>query len=156
MSVKKDKDKFGKKVEILNRQARYLYEVIEKYTAGMALKGTEIKSLRMGKASIAEGYIFIDNGEVWLKNCHISEYTEGTYNNHDPKRLRKLLLQKKEILKLKQKLEQKGLTIIPLKIYFNERGYAKLEIALARGKKIHDKREDIKKKDTVRELKNKD
>jgi len=156
MSVKKDKDKFGKKVEILNRQARYLYEVIEKYTAGIVLKGTEIKSLRMGKASIAEGYIFIDDGEVWLKNCHISEYTEGTYNNHDPKRLRKLLLQKKEILKLKQKLEQKGLTIIPLKIYFNERGYAKLEIALARGKKIHDKREDIKKKDTIRELKNKD
>jgi SsrA-binding protein len=156
MSVKKDKDKFSKKVEILNRQARYLYEVIEKYTAGIVLKGTEIKSLRMGKASIAEGYIFIDDGEVWLKNCHISEYTEGTYNNHDPKRLRKLLLQKKEILKLKQKLEQKGLTIIPLKIYFNERGYAKLEIALARGKKIHDKREDIKKKDTIRELKNKD
>lgn len=156
MSVKKDKDKFAKKVEIVNRQARYLYEIIEKYTAGIVLTGTEIKSLRMGKASIGEGYIFIDNGEVWLKNCHISEYTEGTYNNHDPKRLRKLLLQKKEILKLKQKLEQKGLTIIPLKIFFNERGYAKLEIALARGKKLHDKREDIKKKDTIRELKNKE
>lgn len=156
MSVKKDKDKFGKKVEILNRQARYLYEILEKYIAGIVLTGTEVKSLRMGKASIAEGYVFIDNGEVWLKNCHISEYTEGTYNNHEPKRLRKLLLQKKEILKLKQKLEQKGLTIIPLKIFFNERGYAKLEIALARGKKLHDKREDLKKKDSLRELKNKE
>lgn len=156
MSVKKDKDKFSKKVEIVNRQARYLYEIIEKYTAGIVLTGTEIKSLRMGKASIGEGYVFINDGEVWLKNCHISEYTEGTYNNHDPKRLRKLLLKKKEILKLKQKLEQKGLTIVPLKIFFNERGYAKLDIALARGKKLHDKREDLKKKDTLRELKNKE
>lgn len=156
MSTKKDKDKFSKKVEIVNRQARYLYEILEKYTAGMVLTGTEIKSLRMGKASIGEGYIFIDNGEVWLKNSHIAEYTEGTYNNHQPKRLRKLLLQKKEILKLKQKLEQKGLTIVPLKIFFNERGYAKIEIALARGKKLHDKREDIKKKEAIRELKNKD
>ncbi|MCS7077052.1 MAG: SsrA-binding protein SmpB [Bacteroidia bacterium] len=156
MSVKKDKERFSKKIEIVNRQARYLYEILEKYTAGIVLTGTEIKSLRMGKASIAEGYIFIDNGEVWLKNSHIAEYTEGTYNNHDPKRLRKLLLQKKEILKLKQKLEQKGLTIIPLKIFFNQRGYAKLEIALARGKKLHDKREDIKKKDAIRELKNKE
>lgn len=155
MSVK-DKERFSKKIEIVNRQARYLYEILEKYTAGIVLTGTEIKSLRMGKASIAEGYIFIDNGEVWLKNSHIAEYTEGTYNNHDPKRLRKLLLQKKEILKLKQKLEQKGLTIIPLKIFFNQRGYAKLEIALARGKKLHDKREDIKKKDAIRELKNKE
>lgn len=152
MSKKKDKDRFAKSVEIVNKQAKYLYEWLERFTAGIVLQGTEVKSLRMGKASIGEGYILIDKGEAWLKNTHISEYTEGTYSNHDPKRGRKLLLNKKELIKLKLEIQIQGITIIPLRLYFNERGIAKLDITLARGKKLHDKREDIKKRDIEREI----
>ncbi len=116
------------------------------------LTGTEIKSIREGKANLTDSYCLITNDELWVKNMHISEYTHGSYANHEPKRTRKLLLKKSEILKIISKLKDKGTTIIPIQIFFNERGLAKLEIAVARGKKMFDKREDIKKKDVAREM----
>ena len=116
------------------------------------LTGTEIKSIRDGKASLNEAFcIFMEEG-LWIKNMHIAEYSHGSYNNHEPKRLRKLLLNKAELLKLQSKMKEKGNTIIPIQLFFNERGIAKIEIALARGKKMFDKREDIKKRDVEREM----
>ncbi len=138
-------------ISINNRKASFEYLLIEKFTAGIQLTGTEIKSLREGKASIAEGYCLFIQGELWVKNMHIAEYTKGSYNNHEPKRDRKLLLNKKELVKLSRKLD-KGLTVIPTVLFINKSGYAKLEIALAKGKKLYDKREDIKKKEIKREL----
>jgi SsrA-binding protein len=139
-------------VNIKNKRASFEYEFIETFTAGIQLTGTEIKSIRAGKASIIEGYCFIKNGELFIKNMYIAEYTQGTYNNHDPKRDRKLLLNRSELDKLTKKKKDVGLTIVPLKIFINKNGYAKLNIALAKGKKLHDKREDLKAKDDKRAM----
>ena len=135
-----------------NRQALHEYFIDAKYEAGMLLVGTEVKSLRDGKASFNDSYCIIDKGEVWLKSLHIAPYSHGTVNNHDPLRDRKLLLQKREIKKIEAKLKEKGYTIIPLKIFFNPKGLAKIEIGLARGKKLYDKRETLKKKEAAREM----
>ncbi len=139
--------------EIKNRSAYYEYFIDAKYEAGMVLLGTEVKSLRQGKASFNDGYCLIHKGEMWLKSLHIAEYSHGTVNNHDPLRDRKLLLQKREIRKIESKLKEKGYTLVPLRIFFNEKGLAKVEIGLAKGKKLHDKRETIRKKDVEREMK---
>jgi len=119
----------------------------------MVLLGTEVKSIRTGKVSFNDSYCLLHNGEIWLKSLHIAEYSHGNLNNHDPVRDRKLLLQKKEIKKIQGKLKEKGYTLVPLRIYFNESNLAKIEIGLAKGKKLHDKRESIKQKDEEREMK---
>ncbi len=139
--------------EIKNRSAYFEYYIDDKYTAGIALKGTEVKSLRSGKASFNDSYCIIHKGEVWIKSLHIAEYSHGTVNNHDPLRERKLLLTKREIKKLESKIKEKGYTIIPLRMFFNENNIAKIEIGLGKGKKLHDKRETIKQRDTEREMK---
>jgi SsrA-binding protein len=139
--------------EIKNRSAYYEYFIDQKYEAGMVLLGTEVKSLREGKASFNDSYCLIHKGEIWLKSFHIAEYSHGTVNNHDPIRDRKLLLRKREITRITAKLKEKGYTLIPLRIYFNEKNLAKIEIGLAKGKKMHDKRESIKQKDAQREMK---
>jgi SsrA-binding protein len=136
-----------------NKKAKHEFEFLEIFESGVVLKGSEIKSIREGKASLQEAYCYIQNGELYIKNMNISPYTEGSYANHDPQRERKLLLKKREIEKLKSKSEEKGLTIIPSKLYINGRGYAKIQIALAKGKKLYDKRESMKKKEQERELK---
>ncbi|MEI2739760.1 MAG: SsrA-binding protein SmpB [Chitinophagaceae bacterium] len=138
--------------ELKNRQAYHEYFIDAKYEAGMVLLGTEVKSLRAGRASFNDSYCQIHKGEIWLKSLHIAEYSHGTVNNHDPLRDRKLLLEKREIKKIEAKLKEKGYTLIPLCIYFKER-LAKIEIGLAKGKKLHDKRESIKQKDVEREMK---
>src|SRR5215813_5157549 len=135
-------------MDIKNRSAYFEYFIDTKYEAGIVLLGTEVKSLREGKASFNDSYCLIHKGEVWLKSMHIAEYSHGTANNHDPLRDRKLLLQKKEISKIKSKLKEKGYTLIPLRIYFSEKNLAKIEIGLGKGKKIYDKRETIKQRDT--------
>jgi len=139
--------------ELKNRQAYYDYFIDIKYDAGIVLLGTEVKSLRQGKASFNDSYCIIHKGEIWVKSLHIAEYSHGTVNNHDPLRDRKLLLEKKEIRKIESKLKEKGYTLIPLRIYFNEKNLAKMEIGLARGKKQHDKRDSIRQKDAEREMK---
>jgi SsrA-binding protein len=139
-------------INIRNKKAWHDYEFLERYTAGMQLTGTEIKSIRAGKASLVDAYCYFSENELWVKGMHISEYDFGNLNNHDPKRDRKLLLNRKELKKLAKNVNEKGLTIIALRIFLTENGYAKLEIALARGKKEYDKREDLKKKDSKREL----
>lgn len=140
------------KISIKNKKASFEYFLIEKYIAGMVLTGTEIKSLRAGKANINDAYCAFVNGELYVRNMHIAEYEYGTYNNHEPKRERKLLLNKRELKKLLSKLNEKGLTLIPTFLFINERGLAKLEIALAKGKKLYDKRESLKEKDTQRDM----
>lgn len=135
-----------------NRKASFEYSFLEKYVAGMQLTGPEIKSIRDKQTNISDAYCFFIDGELWVKNLHISNYTEASYNNLDPKRDRKLLLNKKELNKLSEKLKDKGLAIVPTKLFISESGYAKLEIALAKGKKIYDKREDIKGKDAKRNM----
>jgi SsrA-binding protein len=140
------------KVAADNRRARFDYEIGEIFEAGIMLTGTEVKSLRTGKATIAESYASVDrNGEVYLINATIPEYLEANRFNHAPKRQRKLLLKSREIVKLAQGVERDGMTIVPMKIYFNDRGRAKIEIALGRGKKLHDKRETSKERDWNRE-----
>jgi SsrA-binding protein len=139
--------------ELKNRQAFHEYFIDAKYDAGIILLGTEVKSLRQGKASFNDSYCIIHKGEVWLKSLHVAEYSHGTVNNHDPLRDRKLLLEKREIKKIEAKLKEKGYTLVPLRIFFNEKNLVKIEIGLARGKKLHDKRESIKKKDADREMK---
>ncbi|BBU60286.1 SsrA-binding protein [Methylosinus sp. C49] len=147
-----EKEKPNFKVVADNRRARYDYEIGETFEAGLSLTGTEVKSLRTGKATIAESYAHVDRkGEAWLVNATIPEYLSGNRFNHEPKRLRKLLLKQREIAKLAQGVEREGMTIVPMKLYFNERGRAKLQIALGRGKKLHDKREVEKKRDWGRE-----
>ncbi|WP_223033270.1 SsrA-binding protein SmpB [Hanstruepera marina] len=134
-----------KTINIQNKKARFQYEILDKYTAGIVLTGTEIKSIRNSKASIAESFCeFNDNGELFVINMTIEEYLYGTYYNHKPKAERKLLLNKKELKKLQKEVQNTGLTIIPLRLFINEKGYAKLDIALAKGKKLYDKRETIK------------
>ncbi len=139
------------KVAADNRRARFNFAIGETFEAGIMLTGTEIKSLRNGKATIAESYADTKSGEIWLVNSNIPEYLQANRNNHAPKRPRKLLLHKRQIEKLIGAVEREGMTIVPLKIYFNPRGRAKVEIALAKGKKLHDKRETEKKRDWQRE-----
>ena len=134
-----------------NRKARYNYEIGETFEAGIALTGSEVKSLRTGKATIAESYADTRDGEIWLVNATIPEYLQSGRFNHEPKRRRRLLLHKRQIEKLAGAIEREGMTLVPLKLYFNDRGRAKIEIALARGKKLHDKRETEKKRDWQRE-----
>ena len=134
-----------------NRKARFNYEIGEVFEAGIALTGTEVKSLRQGRATIAEAYADARHGEIWLVNANIAEYLQGGRFNHAPKRVRKLLLHRRQIDKLAGAVEREGMTIVPLKLYFNEKGRAKLELALARGKKLHDKREAEKKRSWERE-----
>jgi len=140
-------------MEIKNRSAFHEYFFDNKYVAGVVLTGTEVKSLREGKASFNDSYCIIHKGEMWLKSLHIAEYSHGTTNNHDPIRDRKLLLQKREITKIEGKLKEKGYTLIPLRIFFNEKNLIKVEMGLGKGKKLHDKRETIKKRDVEREMK---
>ncbi|HUH25251.1 MAG TPA: SsrA-binding protein SmpB [Flavobacterium sp.] len=133
-----------KNVNILNKRAKFEFEFIEKYTAGIVLAGTEIKAIRMGKASIADSFCEFQNGELFMINSHVEEYSFGTHYNHKAKSERKLLLNKKELKSLFKSVQNKGLTIVPLRLFTNEKGLAKVEIALAKGKKIYDKRETIK------------
>ena len=140
------------KINITNKKAGYEYELIDKFTAGIQLLGSEIKSIRAGKASIKESYCLFVKGELWVRNMDISVYAQASINNHEPKRDRKLLLNKTELRKLRKKIDQKGLSIVPTRLYISDRGYAKLNIALAKGKKIYDKRESLKNKDTKREI----
>ena len=150
MASKKKENSAGKLIAD-NRKARYNFEFLETFEAGLMLTGTEVKSLRNGKANIAESYATEEDGEIWLINSYIPEYLEGNRNNHDPRRRRKLLLHKKEMGKLAGGVQREGLTIVPNKLYFNERGIAKLQIALARGRKAHDKRQVAKNRDWERE-----
>ena len=142
-----------KTIQIRNKKARFEYELLEEFTAGIVLTGTEIKSIRNSKASIAESFCeFNDQGELFTINMHIEEYAYGTRFNHLPKAQRKLLLNKKELKKLHREVQNTGLTIVPLRLYINEKGFAKLRIALAKGKKLYDKRETIKDRDNKRDL----
>ena len=140
-------------MEIKNRSAYFEYYVDDKFTAGLLLLGTEVKSLRAGKASFNDSYCIFQNGELWIKSLHIAEYSHGTVNNHDPVRERKLLLNRRELKKLESRIKEKGYTVIPLRLFLNEKNLVKLEIGLAKGKKLHDKRETIKQRDTDREIK---
>jgi SsrA-binding protein len=139
-------------INIRNKKAWHDYEFIERFTAGMQLTGTEIKSIRAGKASLVDSYCYFRENELYVKGMHIAEYDFGNIYNHDPKRDRKLLLSRKELRKLAKNVKEKGLTIMALRIFLADNGYAKLEIALAKGKKEYDKREDLKQKDSKREL----
>jgi len=141
----------GEKVIATNRKARHDYEILETYEAGLVLKGTEVKSLREGQVNFKDSYAAIDRGEGWLIGCHIAPYHHGTDANHDPDRSRKLLLHRREIARLLGKVAERGLTLIPLRLYFKE-GRAKLELGLARGKKLHDKRASIRERDARREM----
>ena len=139
-------------INIKNRKASYSYQLIDKYTAGIVLLGTEIKSIRNNQANISDAHcIYIDN-EMWVKNLHIDEYSNSGHKNHEPKRARKLLLNKLELNKIEGKVKEKGMSIIPLRLFSNEKGKVKLEIALAKGKKTFDKRESIKEKDIKRDI----
>lgn len=139
-------------VNIKNKRAEHEYFLMERLTAGIVLTGTEIKSIRNGKASLADSYCSFKEQELFVIGMHIAEYDKGTYNNHDPKRDRKLLLTARELRKLKNKVQEKGLTIVPVVLYINEKGLAKLDIALARGKHYYDKRESLKTKDSKRDI----
>ena len=142
----------GSDININNKKATFEYYILEDFTAGIKLLGTEIKSIREGKANISDAFCTFINGELYVRNLHISEYSHGSFYNHEAKRDRKLLLTKKEIKKLVVKGEDKGLTIIPLKIFISDRGFAKMNIALAQGKKAFDKRESMKERDVKREM----
>jgi SsrA-binding protein len=144
--------KMSNKVNIKNKKAYFDYEILEKHVAGLQLKGTEIKSIRQGKASLADSYCFFANHELWIKNMRISEYDHATHFNHDPYRDRKLLMNRRELNKLEKQTREKGLTIVVLRVFINEKGLAKTEIALVRGKKQYDKREAIKQKDLKRDM----
>lgn len=139
-------------INIKNRRASFDYEFIEEYNAGIILTGTEIKSVRAGKVSLVDSYCFFDRGELWVKGIHIAEYKLGTYYNHEEKRERKLLLTHKELRKLERHVKESGLTIVPVKMFLTEKGWAKLRIALARGKKEYDKRESLKLKDAKKDM----
>ena len=142
-------------MELSNRKAYYEYSFESTYTAGIVLQGTEIKSLREGKASFNDSYCIFHKGELFVKSLHISEYAFGTYTNHEPMQERKLLLTKRELRKLESKIKEKGYSIIPLKIFISEKGFAKIEIGLGRGKKIYDKRNSIKERENDRDIKRK-
>jgi SsrA-binding protein len=147
-----DKEKEpGVQTIVRNRKARHEFEVLETWEAGIVLQGTEVKALRAGRANLQDSFARVDRGEMWLYNLHISPYEQGNQFNHEPLRVRKLLLHRRELLKLVGKVEQKGLTLVPLDLHFR-RGVAKVTVALVRGKKLHDKREDLKKRDAQREM----
>ncbi len=137
---------------VKNKKALFEYNLLDSFEAGIQLMGSEIKSIRAGKVNLQEAYCYFLGDELFIKGMHITEYSHGGYANHDPVRPRKLLLKRTELRKIKNKLKEKGLTVIPVKLYINERGFAKLEIAIAKGKKLYDKRQDIKSKDVKREL----
>lgn len=143
------------KIAATNRKARFQYEILETFQAGIALQGTEVKSVREGKVNLGDSFGNIKNGELFLCDCHISPYSHGTYANHEPLRPRKLLMHKREIIRLFTKVQTKGLTLVPLKMYF-ENGRVKVDIALVRGKKLYDKRDDMKTRDIEREMKGKE
>jgi len=145
------KRRSGNPVIADNRRARFDFEIMDNLEVGVMLTGTEVKSLRDSKATIAESYVQVKNGELWWVNAHIPEYNQGNRFNHEPRRVRKLLAHAREIARLGQAVDREGLTIVPLKIYFNERGRVKLEIATAKGKKVHDKRQTEKKRDWQRD-----
>jgi SsrA-binding protein len=140
----------GRKLIVQNRKARHNYDIEDTYEAGIVLTGTEVKSLRAGRASLVDGYAEVRDGEVWLRNVHIPEYDQGSWTNHEPRRSRKLLMRRDEISRLIGKTRERGLTLIPLSLYFKD-GYAKVEIALAKGKKTHDKRQALVEKQAKRE-----
>lgn len=144
--------RFSNDINIRNRQAGFQFELLDKYVAGLVLRGTEIKSIREAKVNLQDGYCYFNNGELYVKGVTIDQYAQGTHYNHEAQRERKLLLKRTELVKLEKRVEEKGLTLIPLRLFINERGYAKMEIALGRGKKLHDKRNAIKDRDARREL----
>ncbi|GAB5526404.1 MAG: SsrA-binding protein [Roseivirga sp.] len=148
----KKKQRFSTSININNRKASYEFAFIDKYTAGMQLQGTEIKSIREGQVNMQDAFCYFVKDELFVKQMHISPYAQGTHYNHVSDRERKLLLNKKELEKLNAKSKEKGLAIIPTRLFINDRGFAKLDIALAKGKKLHDKRDSIKDRDTQREL----
>ncbi|MEM9855890.1 MAG: SsrA-binding protein SmpB [Bacteroidota bacterium] len=150
--MSKEKGRFSNHINIKNRKASFEYEFIDTYEAGLVLKGTEIKSIREGKATLQDGYCFFKRGELFSRGINIAAYTQGSFYNHDPLRERKLLLHKQELNKLEKKSQDKGLTIIPVRLFINAKGFAKLFIALAKGKKLHDKRDSLKEKDMNREI----
>lgn len=139
-------------INIKNKKASHEYFLIEYFSAGIVLTGTEIKSIRMGKASLVDSYCILYKNEIYVKNMHIAEYFFGSYNKHEPKRDRKLLLTKREIKKISNSIKEKGLTIVPVRLYINGKGLAKIDISIAKGKKLYDKRESLKLKDTKREI----
>ena len=143
---------FKNKIEVKNRKARFEYEILDKYMAGIVLSGTEIKAIRLGKASIAESFCEFKNNELFVINMTVQEYSHATYFNHNPKQERKLLLNRRELNKLEKEVTNSGLTIIPIKMFINDRGLAKLQISLAKGKKLYDKRDTIKDRDNKRRL----
>jgi len=146
------KQRFSNDINIRNRQAGYEYELLDKYIAGMVLTGTEIKSIREGKVNLQDGYCYLNNGELFVKAINITPYAQGTHYNHDATRERKLLLKRSELKKLEVKTNEKGLTLVPVRLFVNERGLAKLEIAVGKGKKLHDKRDSIKDREAKRQL----
>ena len=150
MAEKKDKEN---KTVAENRKARFAYEILDTVETGLVLTGTEVKSLRQGRCSLTDGYAHVQDGEVWLVGVHIPEYTEGTWTNHAPRRSRKLLLHKKEILRLVGKTKESGLSLVPLSLYFKD-GRAKVEIALGKGRKAHDKRQRLAERDASKEMRN--
>ena len=141
-----------KNINIRNKRATFDYEIQEEYIAGVVLVGTEIKSIRAGKASLTDSYCYFQDGELWIRGVNISEYDWGTCNNHVPRRDRKLLLQRKELNKLQRQLQDRGLTVVGLRLFLNERGFAKIVVGLARGRKAYDKREYLKENDAKREM----
>ncbi|MEO1514484.1 MAG: SsrA-binding protein SmpB [Bacteroidota bacterium] len=141
-----------KKIEIVNRKAKFEYYFVDEFEAGIVLTGTEIKSIRAGHANLNDAYCVFRQGELYVRSLHVAEYKFGTYYNHEPRRMRKLLLNKKELRKLERKVKEKGNTIVPYRLYVTDRGFAKLEIALAKGKKSFDKRASIKERDSKRDL----
>src|SRR5688572_32584976 len=146
------KQRFSNNINIRNRQAGYEFELLDKYVAGIVLTGTEIKSIREGKANLQDGYCYLNNGELFVKGVNISPYAQGTHYNHEATRERKLLLKRSELKKLEARTSEKGLTLVPTRLFINDRGFAKMEIAVGRGKKMHDKRDSIKERDAKREL----
>ena len=141
----------GKKLIAQNKKARHDYSILDTYECGIVLTGTEVKSLRAGRASLVDGFVMIENGELWMHGVHIPEYTEGTWTNHTPRRKRKLLVHREEIRKLNGKMKDSGTTLVPLQLYFKD-GRAKVEIALAKGKKAHDKRDSLMEAQATREI----
>lgn len=145
-------DKIKKNIEIVNRKAEHEYFFLSRFEAGIMLGGTEVKAIRQGKANLTDAFCQFSHGELFVRNLHISEYKYGTYNNHETRRIRKLLLKRSELRKLERKVNEKGMTIVPFRLFINERGFVKVEIALAQGKKSYDKRETLKQKDNQRTM----
>ena len=146
------KEKISNNIQIKNKRATFDYELLDTFTAGIVLTGTEIKSIRLGKASLVDTFCFFNNGELWVKNMNIAEYFYGTYNNHQARRDRKLLLTKKELQKIQRLSKESGFSVIPTKIYISDKGLAKIIVAVAKGKKVYDKRESIKEREDKRQM----